>query len=88
MSAVKATCTKLELGLVTVGVVNAFNVINAVEVPETVDPKLSAAPFVVAVTVYEYEVLLVSPVTVQLCEPVGTVVVFATTHAVPLPPVT
>jgi hypothetical protein len=87
LSAVKVTFTEVELALDVVGVPIADNVVTAVESAETVEPKLSAAPFVVGVTWYVYDVLAVSPVTVQLCEPVGTVLVFATTHAVPVPPV-
>jgi hypothetical protein len=82
-SAVKVTFTEVELVLATVGVAIAVNVVTAVEAAETVDPKPSAAPLVVGVTLYWYAVLPVSPVTVQLCDPVGTVDVFATTHEKP-----
>ena len=79
-SAVKVTFTEVELALVTVGCAIAVNVVTAVEAAETIEPKPSVVPLVVGVTLYWYAVLGESPVTVQLCVPVGTVVVFATTH--------
>jgi hypothetical protein len=60
-SAVKVTFTEVELGLTTVGVPRAANVVTAVEVAEAEE-----LPPPLGVTLYEYDVLLVSPVTVQL----------------------
>ena len=74
------TFTEVALAVATPVRVIAVTVVTAVEAAETVDPRPSAAPLVVGVTLYVYAVLPRSPVTVQLCEPVGTVVVFATTH--------
>jgi hypothetical protein len=63
----------------TVGVARAFVGVAEADAAEMVDVVLLP----LGVTVKVYAVRLVSPVTLQLCAPVGAVVVFATTHVGP-----
>ena len=51
-SAVKVTFTEVELALATLFNTMAVKVVTAVELAETPDPRLSAAPLVVGVTLY------------------------------------
>jgi hypothetical protein len=72
---VKVTFTEEELAVATVGVPIADNVVIDAEVAAVAPVELP-----VGVTVNVYAVPLLSPVTVQLCAPVGAVVVLATEH--------
>ena len=74
-SAVKVTFTEVELAVATVGVPSADNVVIDAEVAAAAEVELP-----VGVTVKVYVVPLLSPVTVQLCAPVGAVEVLATEH--------
>ena len=74
-SAVNVTFTEVELTVATVGVPIADNVVIDAEVAA-----VAAVELPVGVTVKVYAVALLSPVTVQLCAPVGAVVVLATEH--------
>ena len=74
-SALKVTFTEVELAVATVGVPIADNVVIDAEVAAAAEVELP-----VGVTVKVYVVPLLSPVTVQLCAPVGAVEVLATEH--------
>jgi len=63
----------------TVGVAKAASVVTDVDGPDTVD----VVPLPLGVTVKVYDVPLVSPDTVQCCEPVGTGKESLTTHVTP-----
>ena len=65
----------------TVGVANAFVAEIAADSAEVVDVVLLPVGF--TENSYVVAVPFVSPDTVQLCVPVGAVVVFATTHVFP-----
>jgi hypothetical protein len=72
-SAVKFTRTEPLGALPIVGVARAETVVIELDAPEAVE-----VPPLVGVTMKVYAVPLASPVTVQLCAPVGTVVVLET----------
>jgi hypothetical protein len=78
-SAVKLTLIAPEPALLTVGLGKALVAVTAVERPEAVE----VVPLPLAATENWYGVPLVRPDTVQLCEPVGAVVVFATRQVKP-----
>jgi hypothetical protein len=73
-SATNETVAAAEPAVTAVGVARAAPGIAAAEAAETTE----VVPPPLGVTVKVYDVPFVRPVTVQFCEPVGTVVVFTT----------
>ena len=78
-SAVKVTLIAPEPAFATVGVAMAFVAVIAADRADTVEVVLLPVGF----TENSYDEVFVSPLTVQLCVPVGAVVVFATTQVFP-----
>jgi hypothetical protein len=78
-SAVKVTLSAPVPAFAAVGVARAAVGTTAVDAADTVEK----APVPLGVTVKVYDVPLVSPVTVQLCVPVGTGEEMLTTHVKP-----